>query len=177
MNPEKKPYSKISVKDAYSLQNAGGLVFVCTKGAEGRYDLAPVAWSCPLDYEPVSKFLCVLDTGHKTWADILETRRFALAFPSIGQKELVERCGSVSGFKVDKFEAFSIPSIQGKALDLRIPEGVAGWAECSLIKTEILGTSGIVYGEALEARAKKDWWKERLHYVGESIYFRPGDRV
>ncbi|MDD3981316.1 MAG: flavin reductase [Spirochaetia bacterium] len=177
MEREREGYSKISVKDAYSLQNAGGLVFVCTKGAEGRYDLAPVAWCCPLDYEPVSKFLCVLDTGHKTWADILAQGNFALAFPSIGQKELVERCGSVSGFTVDKYESFSIPYIPGKALDLRIPQGVAGWVECSLFKTEVLGTSGIVFGQALEARALADCWKERLHYAGDSIYFRPGDRV
>jgi Conserved protein/domain typically associated with flavoprotein oxygenases, DIM6/NTAB family len=177
MDRENEGYSTISVKDAYSLQNAGGLVFVCTKGADGRYDLAPVAWCCPLDYEPVSKFIAVLDTGHKTWQDILETRRFALAFPSIGQKELVERCGSVSGFTVDKYESFSIPFMPGKAFDLRIPQGVAGWVECSLIKTEILGTSGIVFGETLEARALDDWWKERLHYVGNAIYFRPGDRV
>ncbi len=170
-------YNEVSLKAAYSLQNAGGLVFVCTKGLDGRYDLAPVAWSCPLDYEPVSKFLCILDTGHKTWADILEVGRFALAFPSFGQKNLVERCGSVSGFKVDKYEAFSIPAMAGEAVDVRIPEGVAGWVECSLIKTEILGTSGIVYAEALKARALENSWKHRLHYVSEGVYFRPGDIV
>ena len=69
-------YNDVSLKDPYSLQNAGGLVFVCTKGAEGRYDLAPVAW-----------------------------------------------------------------------------------VECSVSKTIVQGTSGVVFGKALKAKACEDWWK------------------
>ncbi|HOI22034.1 MAG: flavin reductase family protein [Spirochaetia bacterium] len=177
MDYESQGYNEVPIGRAYSLQNAGGLVFVCTKGADGRYDLAPVAWCCPLDYDPVSMFIAVLDTSHKTWADILAGGVFALAFPGADQKELVERCGSVSGFSVDKYESFSIPSMPGEALDLRIPEGVAGWVECSLVKTIVQGTSGVVFGKALAARAREEWWKERLHYVGDSVYFKPGDRV
>ena len=100
MDYESQGYNEVPIGRAYSLQNAGGLVFVCTKGADGRYDLAPVAWCCPLDYDPVSMFIAVLDTSHKTWADILAGGVFALAFPGADQKELVERCGSVSGFSV-----------------------------------------------------------------------------
>ena len=54
---EAMKYLEIGLKAAYQLQNAGGLVLICTKGQEGRYDLAPVAWCCPLDYDRVSRLL------------------------------------------------------------------------------------------------------------------------
>lgn len=41
MDYESQGYNEVPIGRAYSLQNAGGLVFVCTKGADGRYDLAP----------------------------------------------------------------------------------------------------------------------------------------
>lgn len=167
-------YVEVAVKSAYTLQNAGGLVLVCTRGGDGRYDLAPVAWCCPLDYEPVSRFICVLDTGHKTCADIEASRRFAIAFPSSAQKELTLNCGSVSGFKVDKYEKFGIKSFAGRRVDVRIPVGVAGWIECSLSDLIVRGTSAIVLGDALHAEAVESAWKERLHFVDEGLFFRPG---
>ena len=170
-------YIEWGLKDAYTLQNAGGLVLVCTKGADGRYDLAPVAWCCPLDYAPVSRFLCVLDTGHQTFRDIEASREFAIALPSANQKDLAMNCGSVSGSDVDKYGKFGIEAFQGKRVDVRIPAGVAGWMECSLSGLVVEGTSAIVMGDALHAEARENAWKERLHFVSEGLLFRPGARA
>ncbi len=167
-------YSEIGLKAAYQLQNAGGLTLVCTKGPEGRYDCAPVAWCCPLDYDPVSRFLCVLDTGHKTFKDLEASKEFAIALPTAAQRELITNCGSVSGFDVDKFKEFGIASFAGKRLDLRIPTGVAGWVECRVSGIIVQGTSGIVMGDALHAEALKEAWRERFHHVSEGVGFSPG---
>jgi len=167
-------YAEVERKNAYMLQNAGGLVLVCTKDRKGNYDLAPVAWCCPLDYEPVSRFLCVLDTGHKTFKDLEKSREFAIALPVAAQKELVMRCGSVSGSEVDKYEKFGIGSFAGHRVDVKIPSGVAGWIECSLIDIVVKGSSAIVMGEALHSEAIESAWKERIHFVEEGSFFRPG---
>ncbi|MDP2791421.1 MAG: flavin reductase family protein [Rectinemataceae bacterium] len=167
-------YLEIGLKTAYQLQNAGGLVLICTKGGEGRYDLAPVAWCCPLDYDPVSRFLCVLDIGHKTYKDLEASREFAIALPTAAQKELITRCGSVSGFDVDKYQKFDIASFAGTRADLRIPVGVAGWIECRVSGIIVQGTSGIVMGDALHAEAVEEAWRQRFHYVSETVSFRPG---
>ena len=171
------PYRECALGEAYTLQNAGGLVFVCTRGSDGAYDLAPVAWCCPLDYAPVSRFLCVLDTSHKTFKDIEVSRTFAIALPSVAQKELVARCGGVSGFKVDKYKEFGIQALPGRAIDVKIPAGVAGWIECSLSKIVVEGTSGVVMGDALHAEAIDEAWKARIHYVSEGLLFSPGARL
>lgn len=167
-------YVEVGLKDAYSLQNAGGLVLICTKGRDGRYDLAPVAWCCPLDYDPVSRFLCVLDTGHQTFRDLEASREFAIALPSSGQKDLVMNCGSVSGSGIDKYEKFGIEAFAASRIDVKVPAGAAGWIECSLSGLVVEGTSAIVMGDALHAEAVKDAWKQRFHFVSEGLLFRPG---
>lgn len=167
-------YAAIDLKKAYTLQNAGGLVLICTKGQEGRYDLAPVAWCCPLDYEPISRFLCVLDIGHKTFKDLQASKEFAIALPGVDQKDLVMDLGSVSGSDLDKFERFGIEAFAGKNIDVKIPSGVAGWIECSLSGLVMEGTSAIVMGDALYAGAVESAWRERMHFVTEGLVFSPG---
>ncbi|NLJ47277.1 MAG: flavin reductase family protein [Treponema sp.] len=168
-------YKEIPVSEAYYLQNPGGLVLVCTRGPDGRYDLAPVAWCCPLDYEPVSKLILVLDTGHRTYADLSDSGEFAVALPTRAQLDLVKRGGSISGHDVDKYAELGIASFPARDIDVRIPEGVAGWMECRLSRIVVEGTSGVVMGEVLRAEAVPEAWKRRIHYVREGLWFVPGD--
>ena len=190
---EQDKYKEIEPSQAYTLQNAGGVVLVCTKGgaprpkaqelvgnplsALPRYDLAPVAWCCPLDYDPVTKMIVVLDVGHKTYADIVSSGYFALALPGIAQKNLVENAGSISGHDVDKYSSFKIAAFAAGKIDVLIPEGVSGWIECMLERVEVFGSSGLVVGATVRAAAKPDAWRDRLHHVGGKEFFSPGSLV
>ena len=168
-------YKEVPVSDAYSLQNAGGLVLVCTRGPDGRYDLAPVAWCCPLDHQPVSKLILVLDTGHRTYTDLADSGEFAVALPTRDQMDLVNRTGSISGHDADKFAELGIAFFPAREIDVRIPEGVSGWLECRLARIVVEGTSAVVMGEVLRASAVPESWKRRIHYVQEGLQFEPGE--
>lgn len=168
-------YSEISPADAYELQNAGGLVLVCTRGPDGRYDLAPAAWCCPLDNSPVSRLILVLDTGHRTYADLSDSGDFAVALPTKAQLDLVKRAGSISGHDADKYAELGIVSFPAREIDVRIPEGIAGWLECRLLRIVVEGTSGMVIGEVLRAAAVPEVWRSRIHYVREGLLFAPGE--
>jgi len=170
-------YTEIPVAKAYELQNAGGLVLVCTRGADGRYDLAPIAWCCPLDYAPVSRLIVVMDTGHRTYADLFDSGEFVVALPVKAQLELVKKSGSVSGGDVDKYAEFDIASFPAEKVDARVPEGVAGWLECRLLRVVVEGPSAVVMGEVVRAAARPDAWKERIHYVREGLQFSPGETI
>jgi flavin reductase (DIM6/NTAB) family NADH-FMN oxidoreductase RutF len=170
-------YADIPIASAYELQNAGGIVLVCTRGPDGRYDLAPVAWCCPLDYAPASRLIVVMDTGHRTFADLSDSGEFAIALPTRKHLDLVKNTGSVSGSDIDKYDKFSIASFPAQEVDARIPEGVAGWLECRLLRIVVEGTSGVVMGEVLRAAAMPDAWKERIHYVREGLQFSPGETI
>jgi len=162
---------------AYELLNTGGLVIVCTKGDDGLYDLAPIAWSCPLDYEPVSRAMIVLDPGHRTGANIEASKEFALALPTFGQRGLVELTGSVSGREGDKYERFGIEACAAAGVDVRIPEGCAGYLSCRLIDARRIGSVVVYAGEVVAAAALPDAWRYRLHHAGGDRYYRPGDSV
>jgi flavin reductase (DIM6/NTAB) family NADH-FMN oxidoreductase RutF len=180
VKPEGKrmDYLVVSPKEAYSLLSCGGLVLVCTRSAsragQPRYDLAPIAWSCPLDYEPASRLLFVCDPKHATHENILARREFAVALPSIAQRGMAERSGSCSGRDADKYESLGIDSFDALDVDARVPRGVAGWLECKLLRTVVEGSVSIVMGEVVSARAVEDAWKQRLHFVSEGLYYAPG---
>lgn len=168
-------YREVPLAEAYSLQNAGGLILVCTRGVDGRPDLAPVAWACPLDYAPVSRILFVCDTGHRSYENLEESGDFAIALPTSAQMDLVLKAGAVSGRDVDKYESLAIKSFPAEKVDALVPEGVAGWLECRLVRIVIEGTSAIVMGEVLRAMAIEAAWRERIHYVSEGLSFKPGE--
>jgi flavin reductase (DIM6/NTAB) family NADH-FMN oxidoreductase RutF len=170
-------YAEVPIAEAYELLNAGGIVLVCTKSEDGRYDVAPIAWNCPLDYAPASRLILVCDTGHRSYEDLERAGEFAVALPIVAQRGLVEKAGSVSGRDVDKYSSLGIESFPASRVDARIPAGVAGWLECRLMRIVVEGTSAIVMGEVLFASALPDAWKERLHYVREGLWFSPGPRI
>jgi flavin reductase (DIM6/NTAB) family NADH-FMN oxidoreductase RutF len=166
-------YTEIAIERAYGLMNTGGMIWVCTKGNDGRYDVTPIAWSCPLDYEPVSRVLFVSDPAHACFANLTNRKEYAIALPTFTQRELVEKTGSVSGADTDKFDTFDIASFPARKIDVRIPDGSAAWLECRLIRTIPEGSVSIVLGEVIAASSLNNAWKERLHYVGEGVYYRP----
>lgn len=168
-------YRSVPPKEAFSLLNCGGIVLVCTRSEAGRYDLAPIAWSCPLDYEPTSRVLFVCDPAHATHENLLAKREFALALPAFDQRDLVNAAGSSSGRDLDKYAG--IASFAASKVDARIPEGAAAWLECRLLRTVSEGSVSIVMGEVISASAVDEAWKKRLHYVSEAVSYAPGQKL
>lgn len=76
----KKNY--IDLPEAYKFVTPGVPVLIGTKGKNpGQYNLAPIAWNCPLDYEPVTKVLFVSDPAHQTALNAKREGRFAFCIP------------------------------------------------------------------------------------------------
>ncbi|MCX7775258.1 MAG: flavin reductase [Spirochaetaceae bacterium] len=167
-------YKEMPSSEAYTLQNAGGVLLLCTHGVPGQtpfYDLAPIAWSCPFDYEPVSRMLAVCDTSHQTYRDVLATGEAVLALASADMQTLCEATGSVSGALVDKYAKFNIPAFRADSMDILIPEGVPGWMECRLVQTLVRGISGILFLDVIKAFAIEEFWKHRLHFVRQGVWY------
>jgi flavin reductase (DIM6/NTAB) family NADH-FMN oxidoreductase RutF len=165
-------YLEIIPENAYELMNTGGIIWVCTKGPDGRYNITPIAWSCPLEFEPVSQVLFVCSRTHTCFINLSKKKEYVIALPSFTQKDLVEKTGSISGANTEKYLKFSIDSFPARKVDALIPTGVAGWLECRLIQTIAEGAVSIVLGEVITAFAKPDGWKERLHHASGG-YYRP----
>lgn len=168
--PISDSFRDVPLKDAYKLVTPGMPMLVATKGSApsggpaagdspkggtaqgGAYDLAPIAWVTPLDYEPVTKVLFVCDPAHRTAANVRASGEFAFCVPASANDPLINQCGSVSGVDADKYARFSIEAIPANATDLRIPATCAAWIECRLIRIVEEGSVLIFMGEAISAR-------------------------
>jgi flavin reductase (DIM6/NTAB) family NADH-FMN oxidoreductase RutF len=184
-----KKYIEVAAAEAWRLVNHGPLVLVCTKSAAGKRDLAPIAWSMPVEYDPVSEIGFVCDKGHATAANILASGKFALALPHSSQKDLVMKAGELGGAGIDKFEALGLGSLDCKRIGAALPEGIVGWLECELLTKFEIGTSWLFVGKVLYAACDEAAWKgaaqggrllvekpagKTLHHLGGSDFTEPG---
>ena len=149
---EEAESESVALTEAYRLVTPGIPIIVASRGK--YYNLTPIAWNCPLDYEPVTKLLFVCDPAHQTARNIKETGEFAVCIPSSPDDPMIEQCGSVSSAEIDKFERFAITSIKAEKIDVRIPTTAAAWIECRLIRVIPEGAVEIFLGEAISARIR-----------------------
>jgi flavin reductase (DIM6/NTAB) family NADH-FMN oxidoreductase RutF len=153
MNAQADAFRDVPLGDAYTLLVPGCPVLVASRGI--HHNLAPIAWNTPLDYEPVTKVLFVCDPAHQTAINIHKTGEFALCVPASAEDPLIEKCGSVSDPRADKFAQFAIESVAAVKTDVRIPATARGWIECRLIRTITEGSVEIFLGEAVWASARR----------------------
>ena len=142
-------YKSVGLSEAYKLITPGLPVLVASRGR--FYNLTPIAWNTPLDYEPVTKVLFVSDPTHQCALNIHRTQEFALCIPASADDPVIEQCGSVSCADVDKFIKFGIPWIAAQKIDVHIQNGCSAWIECHLIRVIKEGSVEIFLGESVAA--------------------------
>jgi flavin reductase (DIM6/NTAB) family NADH-FMN oxidoreductase RutF len=146
-------FEPIALEKAYSLVVPGRPILVASKGL--HYNLTPIAWNSPLDFEPVTKLLFVCDPAHRAAHNIKATKEFAVAIPARADDPIIEQCGSVSDAAVDKFARFGIASHKATRIDVRLPDSAAAWIECRLIRVIPEGSVEIFLGEAVAAFTRR----------------------
>ncbi|MDE5898591.1 MAG: flavin reductase [Treponemataceae bacterium] len=146
-------FQEADLTDAYKMLKGCETCMIATKGVrDGQYNLTPIGWFMPMDYEPVTKVLFSTDPAHQCGRNILRTKEFALCVPKDPADAFIEQCGSVSAEDADKFQQFGIAGVPAGKIDVLIPaERCAGWIECRLIKILREGSVDLVMGEAAAA--------------------------
>jgi flavin reductase (DIM6/NTAB) family NADH-FMN oxidoreductase RutF len=92
---------EIPLDQSHRLINHGPVVLLSTKNADGTYDIAPIAWSCPASEAP-PKLLVVVGRTHRTWENVERTGQFIVVVPHRSQRNLVMETASVSGRDANK---------------------------------------------------------------------------
>lgn len=152
-----KGFVNEDLADAYKLVTPGVAALIATKGGmEKLYDITPIAWIMPMDYEPVTKVIFSCDPAHQCDVNIKRTKEFAVCIPVDGNDPLIEKCGSVSSADIDKFSRFGITGEKAGKTDLMIPvEMTAAWLECRLVKVISEGSVDLFIGECTAAFKKQ----------------------
>lgn len=178
-------YINIPTNEAYKLLNSGALIIVSTSDMEENSNLTPIAWHCPVDYEPVTKLLFVTDINHKAYANIRETGKFVICIPHASQVQLVRDLGSCSGFEENKIQKFNIESSPSEKYQYPVPSGCIAYIECNKIREIIEEGVSLLLGEVINAKAIKGSYRDRLisekepgktlHHLGNDKFIMPGE--
>lgn len=181
-----KEYLELPAGTAHRLINHGPVVLVATRSADGRYDIAPVAWNCPAGKDP-ARLLVVVGRAHRTHRNIVETGRFIVCVPHADQVDMVLAAGSVSGADADKYAECEIAAFPGGQVDALVPDGCVGYIECALDATHALEAADIFVGTVLRHAADPAAFDGRLmtetaagktlHHNGGAVFSTPADAV
>lgn len=179
-------YIELDLESSHQLINHGPVVLLCTRDSHGNYDIAPIAWSAPVQKIP-PQVLVVVGKRHQSYRNILETKQYIIAVPHADQAQMVRQAGSVSGDKCDKYAEFNIEHIAGIKVDARVPAGCVGWLECHLDENFDTDKTDIIVGQVAYASVNAQAYRDRLltetqagktlHHLGQRVFAVPSDQL
>jgi len=144
----------VDLVEAYKLVPPATTALVATKG-EKNYDITPIGWIMPMDYEPVTKIIFSSDPKHQCAHNIKESKEFAVCIPQKANDPIIEQCGSISSADADKYKRFGIAAAKASKTDLLIPEqNCSSWIECKLVRIIAEGSVELFIGQAVAAFRK-----------------------
>lgn len=155
-------YKRIPNDKAYQLLNFGAVILVCTSNGNDHYDIAPVAWHCPIDYDPSTRLLIVIDKSHKTFENINYTKQFAIALPHSSQLSLMKELGSCSGHNTDKIKQFNIETYPLEKSNCLAPINCIAYIECNVYNIIYDGEVAMVLGEAINVQVHEEAYTNRI---------------
>ncbi|MCX6357459.1 MAG: flavin reductase family protein [Candidatus Aureabacteria bacterium] len=176
---------RIPLQRAYRLINHGPVVLVSTR-YRGRPNVCTAAWVMPLDVDRVA---IVISSENYTARCIVATREFVVNIPNRMLAKTVLRCGSVSGSKVDKFNAFGLTPEPARRVKAPLVGECIGHLECRVISGEgrLARKYDLFLARVVAASAERglftDRWNVRLprartlHHLGGNIFAVPAGRI
>jgi flavin reductase (DIM6/NTAB) family NADH-FMN oxidoreductase RutF len=182
-----KEYIKISNEKGYQILNSGPLLLISSISFDNKNNIAPIAWQCLVNFEPVTKMMIACDKDHKTFKNILETKQFCISVPHISQLKLVKDLGSCTGNEIDKFEKFKLTTIKCDIVKCIAPEDCIAYLECRVYNIITNDSTGLIFGEVLNTKVDKLAYNGRLlsekesgktiHHLGGKVFISMADQL
>ena len=182
-----KEYIKVSNEKGYQFLNSGALILVSSVGLNKNYDIAPIVWCCPIDYDKFTRLLFVCDKKHFTYKNIQETKQFGISVPDISQLQLVKDTGGCSGRDTDKIAKFNINVIDSEIIDVKLPFGAIAYIECKVYNIIMDGEVALIFGETVFVKADREAYNNRLlseteaaktiHHLGGKAFITTSDII
>ena len=141
---------QMPIGDALKLKYPEWVMFVISRDGEGAPDLMPAGWCMICNSNPVMMAVAV-GFGRYTHRCIEETGEFVLAWPGVGQEQLIAQTGSITGRDVNKFEQFGLTEVDADVVGAPLVEGCAIALECVVVSQLELEDHSIFVGEVVAA--------------------------
>jgi flavin reductase (DIM6/NTAB) family NADH-FMN oxidoreductase RutF len=142
-------------------------------------DVMPLAWLMPASHTPRLVAISLVPKRY-TYELLEKSKEFVINIPSINQKELVQKCGSVSGRNEDKFKAFNIRTLSADVVQAPLLEDCVAHLECHYVSEAKAGDHNIIIAEVLKAWANEGVMRKEgvvdlkkaqmLHHLGGNYF-------
>jgi flavin reductase (DIM6/NTAB) family NADH-FMN oxidoreductase RutF len=152
-------FKNVPLEKSYRLIGSGPCVLI-TSGKGGKINVAPVAWTTPINDEPALVGISVAE-GHYTTELILETGEFAINVPSEKLLPKLMAAGKVSGRNADKFAKTGLTPSACEKISAPYIKECAGYLECRVKESHRY--EGVVFfvAEVLAAKAEDELFSDR----------------
>jgi flavin reductase (DIM6/NTAB) family NADH-FMN oxidoreductase RutF len=140
------------------------VVFVST-AHEDRRDIMTANAMFVSEKEPL--LLISVAQDHLTDQLIRQSGKFTLVIGGEGQKKLAAQAGSSKGEQVDKFEQFSIKTLNSNKNEALIPEGAAAWMACEVESSQEIKGYRIYIGRVVDQedlKVKPLVWQKDVYF-------------
>lgn len=165
---------QVPISEALKLKYPEWVLFVTSRDADGAPDLMPAGWVMICNSNPVMMAVAV-GFGRYTHRCIEETGEFVLAWPGVGQEQLIDQTGSTTGRDINKFEAFGLAEIDADVVGAPLVEGCAVALECVVVSQLELEDHSIFVGEVVAAHVADPLVGKLENFDGTYAVAKPRD--
>ncbi|MBN1823143.1 MAG: flavin reductase family protein [Endomicrobiales bacterium] len=176
-------FKKVPLDISYRLINHGPCVLV-TSGDGIKNNVAPVAWTMPVNDDP-PLIAVALSVDHYTTELIRKTGELVVNIPDESMLPSILAAGKSSGRKKDKFSEANLTPQKGEKVKACHVKECAGYLECRVVKElEFDGVAlfvcGIMAANAKEGLFDEAWITDKaktVHHVGGGYFMVSGKRI
>jgi flavin reductase (DIM6/NTAB) family NADH-FMN oxidoreductase RutF len=148
------------------------LVLVCSKEAEGGYNLAPKHLAMPLGWENTFCFVC--SPRHTTYQNIRRNSAFTVSYPRPREVVLASLAAAPRCEDHSKPSLMALPTFPARQVDGVLVEGCYLFLECTLHSIiDGFGPNSLIIGNVVAAMADEDALRTDERDEGEQIYKHP----
>lgn len=149
-------FKKIDNALAYRVYTGGPIINVFSISKDGVFDGMTAAWNCPFDTD---ELIVVIDKGHTTTQNILDTGKLVLAIPCENNLRDLLKLGSSHG-RDNKNKISEVVTEKTANFEYPILKGSLAYFECVLNDKALFADKGICLAKVEHVYVEKSLWDD-----------------
>ena len=170
------PKKSFPLARVYSLLEPGPVVMVTT-ARKGRANVMTMSWLTMMEFEP-PLVGCVISGNNSSFDALVATRECVINIPTADMAQTVVKVGSVSGGKVDKFDAFGLTPAPASLVEAPLIDECYANLECRVADSRLVNKYNFFVLEVVKAWVDPAQKNPRtLHHRGRGLFAVDGETI
>lgn len=132
------------------------VVMVTCVGSEGRPNIITLGMYMPISHDP--PYVCIgVSPERYSHRLIEETKEFVVNVPSIGLKDEMHFCGTMSGKNCNKFKETGLTPVPAERVKPPLIKECFGHLECKVVQSHVCGDHTLFVGEVVRATLDEEF--------------------